>query len=676
MATRSRSLAAAFTSDTIDGSGTSESGGPDALQTLHAEFAQIPQDSEGLRDVIALCKVVALHAPSAMSSLTEQCKYLRTMLDLPGLSRWIQTGLRLYQRDSARLGGYFRLEDPIAVRSLSAEAKGSSLASVQMSLQYFLAGFCMADIEIKARKQESVMSLPIRAVLSDQVFLLPEYFLAIEGAEVGDIYTATLAHAIAHLRHSRLHQSTNKRKPLLIAVLSLIEDARVERLMGQQYPGLYALWGRFHTASGEKNDLTVASLTARLARAIHDASYEDPNHWVNKGRDLFEACVGRLDDVAAFIEVGSILANDLGQMRVQFVPQKYYVEPAYRDDNTVLWDFGSDSDDAPEDEVLARNAVQIAADDTRNMEAVHIAPLTSCNEERYNYPEWDCYGDRMRENWTTVFDVPVPWKARSSDVTMRRWPADQRLAFSARARLLDRAVRLRRQHEGDDIDLDGAIESRISVRGRMMPDPRVFQRPGKRRRNLTVLLLLDLSESTNDRIGGSFTSILDLEKQAADALALSIDPDRDRIAIAGFASNGRSEVHFTRIKNYDDEYGDEQRRYLQAQRGGLSTRIGAALRHASSCLKTDLGEKKILFVITDGEPSDIDVSDRDYLVQDARHAVNDLTVAGIDTFCITLDKSADNYVQTIFGAWNYLIIDNARSLPFQITQAIEKVAAR
>jgi nitric oxide reductase NorD protein len=83
-----------------------------------------------------------------------------------------------------------------------------------------------------------------------------------------------------------------------------------------------------------------------------------------------------------------------------------------------------------------------------------------------------------------------------------------------------------------------------------------------------------------------------------------------------------------------------------------------------------------LLIITDGEPSDIDVADKDYLVDDARHAVGELTNARIDTFCLTLDKCADSYVRTIFGAWNYLIMDNAVSLPFQLTRALEKVAAR
>jgi hypothetical protein len=647
-----------------------------ALVLALPALQRILPDAVSLEATVVLCEEVARHAPGQARCLITHLPYLLEQIDLSGLRRWVLTGMRLYPNDGSRLNAYFDLKDPMAAPSLRAEMQGTSFGSAGKGLQYFLAGFGLTEMEVKPRKQQTLEALPARPVISDRIVLLPEHYLALEGAEEGDIYMAATAHAIAHLRHSALHQPANKRKPLLLAILSLVEDARVERLMGQQYPGLYALWGRFHKATGATNDLTVASLTARLARAIHEPSYEDPNHWVNKGRELFEQCAGRLHDRSGFTEIGSILANDLGQMRARFVPQLYLPEPAYRDDNTVLWDFGAESQEAPDDEVLARNAMQTVADETQASDVIRISPVITSDAQRVHYPEWDLRTEMLRENWVTVIDLPVPRPVRSQNGIAAERPASRRLAFGSRARLLDRAVRLRRQHEGEELDLDAAIESRISARGRIMPDPRIFQRPGRRRRHLTVLLLLDLSESTNDRIGGSFTSVLDLEKQAADILAASIDPGCDRIAIDGFASNGRSDVQYTHIKDFDEPYGEEQRQYLLKQRGSLSTRMGAALRHAGTHLTAEHGEKKVLLVVTDGEPSDIDVVDRTYLVEDARHAVAALNVRGIDTFCLTLDKRADSYVRTIFGAWNFLIVDNAVSLPFQVSQALEKVAAR
>jgi hypothetical protein len=150
-------------------------------------------------------------------------------------------------------------------------------------------------------------------------------------------YEASVAHAIAHLRYSRRASPIGSRGQLRVAVASLIEDARVERLLMREYPGLRGLWGMFHSASWEHGTLTFASLAARLARALHDPAYDDPNHWVRKGRELIEAIVSQADDVAAYEEVADILAVDLAQMRVRFDASSYCVEPPYRDDNTYLW---------------------------------------------------------------------------------------------------------------------------------------------------------------------------------------------------------------------------------------------------------------------------------------------------------------------------------------------------
>jgi nitric oxide reductase activation protein len=248
------------------------------------------------------------------------------------------------------------------------------------------------------------------------------------------------------------------------------------------------------------------------------------------------------------------------------------------------------------------------------------------------------------------------------------------VSLDTRARTLDRAIRLRRQQEGEALDLNAAVESRISWRAGVTPDPRIFQRPGKRRRHAAILLLLDLSESTNDRVTG-FTSVLDVEKQAADLLAQSIDLDYDRLAIDGFCSDGRANVHYLRLKDFDEPYDDVRRQRLKRQQGELSTRMGAALRHAGARLAAQVAEKRILLLVTDGEPSDIDVADADYLVEDARHAAQALQAKGVTVFCLTLDKAAGGYVKKIFGARNFLIVDNAMTLPTQLARALTRIAA-
>ncbi|TNY09907.1 VWA domain-containing protein, partial [Escherichia coli] len=111
--------------------------------------------------------------------------------------------------------------------------------------------------------------------------------------------------------------------------------------------------------------------------------------------------------------------------------------------------------------------------------------------------------------------------------------------------------------------------------------------------------------------------------------------------------------------DFEEPFDETQQKRLAALSGGLSTRMGAALRHAATLLDRETADHKVVLMLTDGEPSDIDVVEDDYLVEDARHAVASAAGRGIRTFCLTLDRKADDYVRRIFGARNYLIADRA-----------------
>ncbi len=647
-----------------------------ALSAAFTAAATRLRDAATADELAALLTETAEVAPGSEAALASHLGFLLNSLDVGGLRRWILTGMRLYAQYPDKLQAYFRLEDPQAATAMVAESQGTSFERARHALQLYAAGFGQRELVLGARRQRKLNSPALRPVISEGTLLLPDHYLAWDGAARGNIYRAAVAHALAHLQYSPRHQPVGKKKPLLLAVRSLIEDARVERLAARHYPGLRALWGRFHTASGEKNELTFASLSARLARALHDPHYDDPNHWVNKGRALFEAAASAgLDDPEPFVEVGNILGNDLGQMRVRFVTELYVVQPAYRDDNSFLWEFESDAPpDTPPEESLARTSVQIDATDQQADTAMAIAPVEPDPGRRYEYPEWDYREDVLRDAWATVLDRAARDVAAHSDGNSVRRRSSG-VSLDTRARTLDRAIRLRRQQEGESLDLNAAVESRISWRAGITPDPRIFQRPGKRRRHAAILLLMDLSESTNDRVTG-FTSVLDVEKQAADLLAQSIDLDYDRLAIDGFSSDGRAKVHYLRLKEFDEPYDDARRQLLKRQQGALSTRMGAALRHAGTRLTTQVAEKRILLLVTDGEPSDIDVADKDYLVEDAAQAVHALNAKGITVFCLTLDKGAGTYVKKIFGERNFLIVDKALTLPAQLARALTRVAAR
>jgi nitric oxide reductase activation protein len=146
-------------------------------------------------------------------------------------------------------------------------------------------------------------------------------------------------------------------------------------------------------------------------------------------------------------------------------------------------------------------------------------------------------------------------------------------------------------------------------------------------------------------------------------LAAAMDRIGDRFAIHGFCSNGRNEVRYLRFKEFSMPFEDTAKARLAGMTGQLSTRMGGALRHATRLLQAQASDKKLILLITDGEPHDIDAHDPKYLQFDAKKAVEEASRAGIYTYCMSLDPKADEYVSRIFGQRNYTVMDRIERLP-------------
>ncbi|MHB1100381.1 MAG: VWA domain-containing protein, partial [Burkholderiales bacterium] len=223
-------------------------------------------------------------------------------------------------------------------------------------------------------------------------------------------------------------------------------------------------------------------------------------------------------------------------------------------------------------------------------------------------------------------------------------------------------VRIRYQEEGSDLDLDVAIRSLIDFRGGAQPDMRINMSHRHDGRSIAVSLLLDLSASLADVPEGCTQSKLEISQEAVSLLAWAVEKIGDPLAIGGFHSDTRHEVRYLHFKGYGEHWGDEVKSRLAAMEAGYSTRMGAAMRHAGHYLSHQNSDKKLLLVLTDGEPSDVDVQDSRLLTEDARIAVRELDTKGIYTYCISLDPKADDYVSDIFGN-RHTVIDNVARLP-------------
>lgn len=565
-----------------------------------------------------------------------------------------------------------QLDDQRAIEALQGETGDGNLVASLPSLALLLHGLYGHEIQLQPQRQTALEGLPLRPVLTPTHLLLPDDYTALDGPDRYRLYRAAVAHAVAHLRYSTAGLPTLTLKPMGIAMVSAIEDARVERLLVRDYPGVRSWFLEFLQRGVKPTELGFAALVGRMNLALMDPDYQDDNFWVNKARRLFEAQTVNLTDYAAFRRLASILANDLGQMRVPFRAQRYVVPEAYRDDNSFLWNFNEPNASPPEPMDLQVKAPQqpnaIAPGDLISQSMASEIELS-----RQTYPEWDAQLSLMRMDWCTVIEKRSVWQGQRA-TGIQDAPALP-LVPLIRSRRLSRRQRLRRQWEGDDIDLNAAIDAMLDQRLKLSPDLRLFTRSGRVERASSILVLLDLSESTNDCPGTSMESILDIEKKAALLLAQSVMHSGDRIAVHGFSSNTRAEVNYYRLLEFGAPLDAVAVATIRSAPGLYSTRMGAALRHAIACLALEPYDHRAIVIVTDGAPSDIDVFKAGYLIEDARAAVHEGARVGVQTFCVALDPHADSYVKRIFGWNNYRIVDEPNRLPAQLSTLYNRLAA-
>jgi len=656
------------------------------LDTLPQALRRLPA-AEQLHAYLEIVDELSEAAPDVLPSLFERIGQLLDQLSLDGLRRWALLGVQSHGTDPGERHAWFRLESRDARAILRAAGDGVLFSSVERRLGFYLRALWAREAALRPAAPAGEGKKGRRVSIVEGAIRMPQAFEAFPGQDGVVLYRAAAAHAAAHLEFSTHKFPLRALRPIQVALVSLIEDARVEQLAMREMPGLRALWQPFHVALPTFT-VTAVSLMQRLARALIDRHYEDDNPFVTKGRRMFAEAYDRLADPAISREMGNLLGNDLGQMRVQFNFKTYVIEPLYRDDNLHLWDMGDAGEQQSDDQETILQSVRLeqqeggeqsnaeieeeqggpAEPDKAQLEqanANEAAAIEAALLQPYLYDEWDYLIGVDRPGWCTLIEKPAePGDARVIDeVLQRNDETVRRLTSMIKAVQMQRPQRLKKQLEGDRLDLDACIGATIDLRTGRAPDPRVHQRLGRNSRDLAVLVLLDLSQSTNDWVPAAQTSVLNLAREATALVAHAMDDLGDNFAIHGFDSNGRHEVEYYRFKDFDQPYDEQARARLAGMRGQLSTRMGTALRHAGHFLRQRRAAHRLILLLTDGEPHDIDVHDRQYLIFDTKRAVEDQRRYGIATFCLSLDPAADEYVTRIFGARNFMVLDHLRRLP-------------
>jgi nitric oxide reductase NorD protein len=294
-------------------------------------------------------------------------------------------------------------------------------------------------------------------------------------------------------------------------------------------------------------------------------------------------------------------------------------------------------------------------------------------EVAYNYDEWDRELTDHRLGWCRVIEKRVKHGDRNFVEHTRERHKGVISSIRHQFQLMkpENLTRVANEVDGEEFDLNAVIDYVIDRRADGQQSERIYTKRLRRRRDVAVSFLLDQSSSTARTIGRHplqpYTRpgrrIIEIEKEGLVLMSEALEAVGDVYSINGFTSEGRRNVKFYVVKDFNEKYGDEVKKRIGGITYQNNTRLGAAIRHATARLAKQDARTRLLIVLSDGRPYDHDYGDARYAREDTREALRQAKNEGITPFCITIDRESEAELRDLYGEVGYTIIDDVLSLP-------------
>jgi nitric oxide reductase NorD protein len=452
-------------------------------------------------------------------------------------------------------------------------------------------------------------------------------------------------------RHSRLakrylaiegHRALVANAGVLPRVLGSLGNAEIARRSSSPVESLSLASGReaVDDPAPEFGVIRAGKLLAAAARATKQADQGQPAH-VPRGRqhqELEELDDGELDEsddpdlFTSPVGGGGFIGKWLKKMLSSTRKTGSGGGPPGADNPTHRTNAGK----------RGAHAVSSLASATSEDVIDHAADLST---RGVKYPEWDVNRRGYRDDWCTVIEIDSATKASASpaidDAIGLRRPL---------ARLGMGLHRRHRQTQGDDIDIDAVVEAHVEAIAGSVPDEAVYLDSLRRRRDLSVLLLLDISGSAAEA-GTMGRTVHQQQRTVVANLTVALHDLGDRVALYAYYSQGRSAVSMLPVKRFDDHLDSHVIRRLNSLEPGAYSRLGAAIRHGSAVLETRGGtSRRLLVVLSDGLAYDHGY-ERAYGAADARRALTEARRRGTGCVCLTVGAGTDvESLRRVFGS--------------------------
>ncbi|HLU06268.1 MAG TPA: VWA domain-containing protein [Woeseiaceae bacterium] len=340
--------------------------------------------------------------------------------------------------------------------------------------------------------------------------------------------------------------------------------------------------------------------------------------------------------------------------------------PTDRDDQTAAEEFADSMSELPEARLVStpgRPKEVLLSDDPPDARSTSEASSTEEGGLRINYPEWDFRINAYKDAAATVRSMRAPcgpqlWVDKTLDQHHAMLTAIRRRFEMLRSQ----RVRLRKQLEGDELDLGACIDNYADFRAGLPMADGLYETRRAARRNMAISLLIDTSGSTDGWVSAS-RRVIDVEREALLLVCIALEGMAEPYSVHAFSGEGPHGVTVREIKRFDEHYDNDVALRIAALEPERYTRAGAALRHVTTMLMQQNAEHRLLLLLSDGKPNDVDHYDGRYGVEDMRQAVNETKLQGISPFCLTIDRQAANYLPAMFGERHYAMLPRPELLP-------------
>ncbi|MEX0709033.1 MAG: VWA domain-containing protein [Woeseia sp.] len=317
----------------------------------------------------------------------------------------------------------------------------------------------------------------------------------------------------------------------------------------------------------------------------------------------------------------------------------------------------------------------LLSDDPPHAGTHHHLPDQEHDDRAARYPEWNYRTGRYREAGATVQTLPTePGSQSWVDRTLEEHRSMLQLIRRRFEMLQARRVVLRRQLDGEEIDFDTCVNALADLKaGTYMPEG-LYQRCRPAERNLAIMLLIDVSGSTDGWVS-STRRIIDVEREALLLVCIALKEMDEPYAVLAFSGRGPQGVTVRPIKDFDEPYSNDVAIRISSLEPERYTRAGAAIRHATAMLMQQAASHRLLLLLSDGKPNDIDEYEGRYGAEDMRQAVNEARLQGLSPFCLTIDRQAASYLPRVFGANQYAMLPRPELLPTVLLDWMRRLLA-